>query len=1014
MLLRPSVASSSPPLAVETLRSTPARWYRGLARLSRFGFHTLPVYAGLLLGAVIVYELQTSALQARLLSRYATDLTYHVEAGSSPRIAFPQSGPLDQRRGYSEIPMFVSRLQAQGFQVARQARISPELAQLMRWGVTPPYPEPAIAGLTVRGADGTPLYEGVDSKRVFRRFEEIPPLLVQTLLFIENRELLRPFDPRSNPVIEWDRLVRAVASYGGSRLGLPIALEGGSTLATQLEKYRHSPGGRTGTATEKLRQMLAASLKAYADGPDTRKRRRQIVVDYLNTLPLAAAPGYGELYGIGDGLYAWFGRDLSTTSRALWHVRTKPLAPETVRAYKHVLALLIAVRAPTTYLVEARAALNGRVNGYTRLLEQGGVISSAMARAVRATPIAFLSHAPVSPPPSYVHQKAPNSIRTSLMQRLGVASLYDLDRLQLEVDSTIDAALQSAITALLEHLAEPEFIATHHLNGKRLLHGADPRKVLYSLILFERTVRGNVLRVQADSLNRPFDLNEGIKMELGSTAKLRTLAHYLELVAKLYREFSALDAAGVSRRVREARDPITRWVAKAMLARPNIDLYTILQRALDRRYSASPAERFFTGGALHTFHNFNAKDDRRVMSVRTALRHSVNLVFIRLMHDLVRFHEARLPYDRAAVLADTKNPDRHRLLVSIAESTAKKSLARAYRRYRGLSEKAIVATLLRKRARSARHLAMLFFAWHPGADGAALRKWLTRWLGSVSVQAVERLKRAYGRPGLTLSDSGYLLARRPLEVWCAGVLARDPGTSWKTLLARSVGARQVTSAWLFQRRNRRAQDRRLWIRIEQDAFARMTPYWQRLGFPFARLVPSYATAIGNSSDRPAALAELMGIIVNGGVRQPLVRVTQLQFATGTPYETTVVPAAQHGKRVMELAVARALRAALAGVVQGGTARRVAGVFVRPDGTPVVTGGKTGSGDNRFKTFNRHGDLTSARAVNRTAAFVFYIGERYFGVLTAFVPGRGASRYTFTSALPLSVLKLAAPTINRRL
>jgi hypothetical protein len=34
----------------------------------------------------------------------------------------------------------------------------------------------------------------------------------------------------------------------------------------------------------------------------------------------------------------------------------------------------------------------------------------------------------------------------------------------------------------------------------------------------------------------PFDVNEGMKLELGSTAKLRTLAHYLDVMAQLYDE----------------------------------------------------------------------------------------------------------------------------------------------------------------------------------------------------------------------------------------------------------------------------------------------------------------------------------------------------------------------------------------------------------------------------------------------------------------------------------------------
>ena len=60
------------------------------------------------------------------------------------------------------------------------------------------------------------------------------------------------------------------------------------------------------------------------------------------------------------------------------------------------------------------------------------------------------------------------------------------------------------------------------------------------------------------------------------------------------------------------------------------------------------------------------------------------------------------------------------------------------------------------------------------------------------------------------------------------------------------------------------------------------------------------------------------------------------------------------------------------------------------------------------------EILSSRAVNRTVMFVFHIGERYFGVITAFVPGREASGYRFTSVLPVTVLNLLAPVINARL
>jgi hypothetical protein len=90
------------------------------------------------------------------------------------------------------------------------------------------------------------------------------------------------------------------------------------------------------------------------------------------------------------------------------------------------------------------------------------------------------------------------------------------------------------------------------------------------------------------------------------------------------------------------------------------------------------------------------------------------------------------------------------------------------------------------------------------------------------------------------------------------------------------------------------------------------------------------------------------------------------------------------------------------------------VFVGPGGVAVEVGGKTGSGDNRFETFAPGGRLLSSRAVSRTGAFVFYIGDRYYGVITASVTGPGVADYEFTSALPLAVLRLLAAELNQRL
>ena len=52
-------------------------------------------------------------------------------------------------------------------------------------------------------------------------------------------------------------------------------------------------------------------------------------------------------------------------------------------------------------------------------------------------------------------------------------------------------------------------------------------------------------------------------------------------------------------------------------------------------------------------------------------------------------------------------------------------------------------------------------------------------------------------------------------------------------------------------------------------------------------------------------------------------------------------------------------------------------------------------------------------MSRAATFVFFLGDRFFGVVTAYVMGAEAARYSFTSALPVQVLKSLAPILTSR-
>jgi membrane peptidoglycan carboxypeptidase len=199
--------------------------------------------------------------------------------------------------------------------------------------------------------------------------------------------------------------------------------------------------------------------------------------------------------------------------------------------------------------------------------------------------------------------------------------------------------------------------------------------------------------------------------------------------------------------------------------------------------------------------------------------------------------------------------------------------------------------------------------------------------------------------------------------------------------------------------------------LEGDAFAEIHRAWKRLGYPFGHLVPSYATALGSSGDNPAALAELAGIILNDGVRQPGVRFRRLHFAEGTPWDSVLDRRPLASEQVLAPEIAAVLRAEMFNVVENGTARRAFGSVVLSDGVNLRVGGKTGTGDNRIEITLADRRRIDSKVMNRTATFVFLIGDRFFGVITAFVPGQEAGSYGFTSALPVQAFRTVIRSIQ---
>ena len=966
----------------------------------------------------VIMEFRSSFLQSLIFHSLGRHITYKLQDGPSQTIQYPKPGPYDWTLGYARLPEFLKHLETAGYQVDAQARDSEFASFLYRGGVYPVYRQKDQAGLRIVDPHGNLVYSFSRPEHVYPTYSDIPPLIVETLLFIENRQMLNADRPYRNPAVEWDRLTKALLDYGIHIINREHPVIGGSTLATQLEKLRHSPGGRTHSPVEKLRQMTAATLSAYQNGPSTLETQRKIVRDYVNSIPLAAQPGYGDVQGLGDGLWAWYGTDFAAVAPLLAADEKSLLGKSKMRgrarAYREVLSLFLALRAPSFYLVEHPEMLRLQTDRYLRALAAKGIISERLCDLALHEYMPPRREAPAREPENFVENKARNSIRVSLLPLLGVDSTYELDRLDLAVQTTIDQPAQQAITQYLEKIGDRKEATAAGLTQYQLLEESDPSKVIYSMTLYERAPGANLLRVQTDNLNQPLNINQNTKLELGSTAKLRTMITYLEIIADLHKQYSALSPADLRKVEIFPDDHLTDWAVKYLATAKDRSLKPMLQAALERKYSGSNGESFFTGGGVHHFDNFETWENESIMTVAQAFENSVNLVFIRVMRDIVYYYRFRVPGATPEVLHDGNDPARKAYLARFADQEGRVFLSRFYSKYRGQTQDQALETLVKGMTLTPLRAAVIYRSVRPKASVDQFTKFLTAHLpkGALVKEDPAVLYEKYGVDKFNLSDRGYLAHVHPLELWMLNYREQHPSAGLRQIWAKSANERQEVYWWLFKTSHMGAQSNRIYTLVEQDAFGEIFKTWKRQGYPFDSIVPSYATTIGVSGDTPAALAELVGIIMRDGMRYPTQRITRLHFGEGTPTETIVSRPPTTGERVLAPEIAELVRKELIGVVQNGTGRRARGGIVLSGGRVLPVGGKTGTGDNRLESYTAHGQLIGSKAVSRTGTFVFMIGDRYYGAIVAFVPGSNAASYRFTSGLAVQIFKNLTPQLQK--
>lgn len=383
------------------------------------------------------------------------------------------------------------------------------------------------------------------------------------------------------------------------------------------------------------------------------------------------------------------------------------------------------------------------------------------------------------------------------------------------------------------------------------------------------------------------------------------------------------------------------------------------------------------------------------------------------MRDIVHYQMIQTSGPSASWLGDPEQ--RKQYLQQFVDGESKVYVKRFYTRYAGKPPDDALALMLKDVRKSPPKIATVLRsvapneprAWFDAQMRAALKGTPAATLSDDDLAA---LYAKYAIDRFNLNDRGYIASVHPLALWTLNYLRAHPNATLADVQRESRDARIYTYSWLYKTRYHGTQDRRIRRMVELRAYAAISKSWRALGYPFAEVTPSFAAAIGASGDQPDALAKLIGLIANGGAKAPTETISRLDFAKGTPYETRFVRAPAQPQQILAPEIAGVVHRLLHDVVQNGTARRLAGGMTLPDGRTLDVYGKTGTGDQRFNVYARGARLIESRKVNRSGTFVFVLGDRFFGVLTATAHEPYAARYDFTSAMAVQLLKSMAPAL----
>ena len=212
-------------------------------------------------------------------------LEYH-RVFASPR------APGEYARGDESIEIFL-RAQPERRLPARAVRLKVEnglVTEVLSIPDEQPAPWVSLEPVIISG-----MRAGSKQVREWIPLERIPPMLVKTLLAVEDRRFFSHYgiDPIAVGRALWVNVTRGAV------------VQGGSTLTQQLAKNLYYSPQRT--MRRKLQEFMAAIVLEY------KYKKEEILESYLNEIYLGQS-GSVSIYGVGEAAHRYFGKSLDELS----------------------------------------------------------------------------------------------------------------------------------------------------------------------------------------------------------------------------------------------------------------------------------------------------------------------------------------------------------------------------------------------------------------------------------------------------------------------------------------------------------------------------------------------------------------------------------------------------------------------------------------------------------------------------------------------------------------------------